>query len=95
MTTKEPTVLRIFQRFMFSLSTYHPGMEPFLRDIYQTYTQSDTTLESDVYISPPVEMGMDNVLFFNVINPLYGIPGSGLNCCLTYLDRHLSRLGMF
>lgn len=47
-----------------------------------------------MYITAPKEMEMPDYSLLKVVRPLYGIPESSLHWRLTYLDHHVSRLGM-
>lgn len=82
---KAPTVQSFSQRLMFLLAASVMGTKPFLRDISQAYLQSDTSLEREVCIYPPPELGLPDETVLKVMKPLYGIPESGLRWYLTYL----------
>lgn len=69
-------------------------MTPFLLDISQAYTKSQTQPERDVFIRTPTEMGMDSGTVLKVELPLYCIPESGLHWYLKYLVHHLPPLVM-
>lgn len=56
--TKAPTIQRFAQRLVLSIAASMPDKRTYTRDITQAYIQSTTTLERDVYISAPKEMGL-------------------------------------
>lgn len=68
-------------------------MRPFTRDITQTYTQSLSYWELDVYIRPTAEMIPPSQKVLKVGKVLYGIPESGLHWYLTYTDNRMSKIG--
>lgn len=92
--TKAPTVQRFSKRLMLALDASSPDKSAFLRDITKAYTQSNSRLEREVYIRPPAKMEMEAGTVRKVIKPLYGISESGLHWYLTYLEHHLTRLGI-
>lgn len=72
--TKVPTVMWSSQRIAFAIAASLPGAKPFLRDISQVYTQSETTLERDVLIKAPAEMDLSPDTVLSAMQPVYGIP---------------------
>lgn len=64
------------------------------RDFTQAYIQPKTPLERQVFIRPHAELGLEHGHILCVVQPLYGIPKSGLNWYLTYLEHHLKVLNM-
>ena len=53
------------------------GKNLYLRDILQTYIQSDTELCRDLYIKLLIELKIAHNMVFKVIKPLYRIPEAG------------------
>ena len=91
--TQSPTIQRVSQRLILALTAMLKGngMDLYLRDITQAYTQSTTLLSRDFFVRPPPELGLEEHQILKVIKPLYGIPeagnhwfnleGTGLNAC--------------
>lgn len=71
-----------------------PGMRLFSHDITQEYLQSDNPLPRTVCIRTPPYMVLYEDMVLRVVNPLYGIPESGLHWYLTYTEHHTERQGM-
>ena len=53
------------------------GMDLYLRDIAQAYTQPTTLLSRDFFVRPPPELGFEEYQLLKVMKPLYGIPEAG------------------
>ncbi len=66
----------------------------FTRDISKAYTQSDTCIQSDVFVVPPVEFRVDETIVLNVKRPLYGLPEAGVHWFATSHRHHVQRLHM-
>lgn len=66
----------------------------YTRYINQSYVQSRTKLELTFYLKPPEKMILAEGVVLKVVRPLCGIPESGLNWYLTYLERHITNLGI-
>lgn len=66
----------------------------YLRDISQSYVQSDSKIERSIFLRPPKEMGLEPGKLLKAVKPLYGIPESGLHWYLTYVNHHKKALGM-
>jgi hypothetical protein len=66
----------------------------YVRDVTMAYTQSATTLERQVFLQAPSEMGLPRDQVLLCLRPLYGIPEAGLYWFLTYIDHHLKYLEM-
>lgn len=92
--TKSPTMQRFAQRVMMSIAASQKSMTLYTRDITQAYVQSRTKIERTVHLRPPMEMGLSEGVVLKVVKPLYGIPESGLHWYLTYLEHHMTKLGM-
>lgn len=71
--TRDPTVQRFLKRIILCLAASIKSAQCYTRDLTQTYVQSRTPLEKDVYIRPPPEMGVQSGQVLKVVNPLYGI----------------------
>lgn len=93
--TKAPKVHRFSQRILLSLAASLDGMEMFTRDVTQVSIQSDTPLESHVYIAAPAEMKLPPDTVLKVVHPLYGISESGLHWYQTYSNHHIDHMNMF
>lgn len=86
---KAPTVqlfLHLLSLFIASLSL---RMTRYTCDVTQDYIQSHTSLEPQFFIRAPREINLKAGHVLKVLNPLYGIPESGLNFLLNYLRQHL------
>lgn len=66
----------------------------YIRDISQTYIQSDYSLERDVFLRPSKEMQLDTDDVLLVQKPLYGVPDSGTHWVLPYHSHHVKMLNM-
>lgn len=64
---------------MFALAAFYGHIKPFLRYIFQSYTQSESSLERDVYISPPKERVMPENVVLKIEKRLYRITESDLH----------------
>ena len=93
-STKSPTVSRMGQRIAVTTATLSPEHVAYIRDISQSYLQSESNFERHVYLEPPQEMHLPKDRVPLVRKPLYGIPESGLHWYLTYHKHHTERLGM-
>src|SRR5467141_669896 len=54
--TQSPTIQRVSQRLILCLAVSIQGLNIYLRDISQAYTQSHTFLVRDFYVRPPQEL---------------------------------------
>lgn len=73
--TKAPTVHHFSQRpFFANILTREDA--PFTRYIIQSYIQSSTRLEKDVFMKYPKELGVQDDRVPRIVKPLYGIPES-------------------
>lgn len=68
-----PSVHSFFKSLPLSLATSVARTEMFLHDVTQSYVQSVTTLEMDVYFSAPMEIHLPEETVMKVLRPLYGI----------------------
>lgn len=66
-----------------------------IRDVIQVYTQSRTASGCAVHSQPPTEMRLPSEKIPTVVEPLYGIPESGLLFYLTYLNHRCKMLRIF
>ena len=71
--TNSPTFTRWGQRLAISIAACCPNRNPYLRDISQAYTQSESPLDRRVYLQAPVEMKLSDEFVLQAIKPLYGI----------------------
>lgn len=92
--TQSPTIQRASQRLILSIAAMHSGLNLFLRDISQAYVQAITTINRDIYVLPPSELGLDKDKILKVEKPLYGLAESGNHWYITYHNHHTKTLGM-
>jgi len=92
--TRSPTVTRWAQRLLLLLAALFPELDVYLRDISQSYTQSTSALQRNVYLRPPADFGLIEGFVLRAALPLYGIPESGLHWFVTYHDHHVQQLQM-
>lgn len=90
--TKAPTISKMGERIALTIAVMHPEGEAYIRDITQAYVQSKSELEREVYLEPVPEMNLPATKVLRAINPLYGVPESGLHCFITYRDHHEEKL---
>ena len=57
---QSPTIQRVSQRLILCLAVSIQGLNIYLRDISQAYTQSHTFLVRDFYVRPPQELNAWN-----------------------------------
>lgn len=93
-STRSPTVSRFAQRVAIASAALFPQHKSFVRDISQAYVQSSTTLERDVYLTPPMEMCLPDDMVLKAVKPIYGVPESGLHWFATYHKHHIKQLDM-
>lgn len=79
---------------MIFLAASMKNMRTFTCYVTQAYVQSRTPLEIDVHIAPPKEMALDDSMVLKMVRQLYGMPESGLNLYITYVEHHTDQLGM-
>ena len=75
--TQAPTIQRASQRLILSLAASTHGLEVYMRDISQAYTQSETSLARDFFVRPPKELNLPDGLLLKALRPLYGVPEAG------------------
>lgn len=92
--TKAQTIQRLSQRLQLCLAASLPCSKVFSRDVTQAYIQATKALERPVYINEPVEMGFPEDVAMMVVKPLYGIPESGLNWYIVYMEYHIDKFRM-
>jgi len=92
--TKAPTISRFGQRIALAIAAMNADGHAYVRDITQAYTQSNSELERDVYLTPPPEMQLTPGKVLLALKPLYGVPESGLHWFLTYSNHHIENLNM-
>ena len=90
--TQSPTIQRVSQRLILSLSMVFLACNIYLRDISQAYTQSATALARRIYALPPKEMGLSSDAVLVVYKPLYGVPEAGTHWYNTYHAHHTGPL---
>ena len=92
--TQSPTIQRVSQRILLALTPtmLAKGMSLYLRDISQAYVQSNTYLSRDIFIRPPIELGLENGSILRVIKPLYGVPEAGNHWFNTYHQHYIKKL---
>ena len=74
MLTQAPTIQRMSQRFILTLTASMSHLSLFFRDISQAYVQSTISLAKKFFIRPPIELGFRKSTVLKIIKPLYGIP---------------------
>ena len=92
--TQAPTIQRASQRLILALALMIPGLDIYIWDILQAYTQSTTRLSRNVFIKAPMEMGLKPGSILQVLLPLYGIPEAGTHWFKTYHDHYTIKLHM-
>ena len=71
-----------------------PEHEFYIRDVVQSYTQSNINLVRRIFLEPVQEMNLQDDEVLLAVRPLYGIPESGLHWFATYHKHHLHFLDM-
>jgi len=96
--TQSPTIQRASQRIIMAIapSLVRKGMELWLRDITQAYTQSTTVLQRKILAHLPAQIAhlYPKGTIMVVIKPLYGIAEAGTHWWATYFNHHREKLGM-
>jgi hypothetical protein len=92
--TQSPTIQRVSQRLILTITAILPGYSLYLRDITQAYTQSKTQLNRDFFVRPPTELKLTRGSILRVIKPLYGVPEAGNHWYNTYHSHHIQKLHM-
>ena len=90
--TQSPTIQRVSQRLILCLAVSIQGLDIYLRDISQAYTQSHTFLVRDFYVRPPQELNLPPGVLLKVLRLLYGIPEAGTHWFRTYHSHHTEKL---
>jgi hypothetical protein len=90
--TQSPTIQRVSQRLILCLAVSIYGLEIYLRDISQAYTQSTTYLARDFYVCPPQELNLPPGMLLKILRPLYGVPEAGTHWFRTYHNHHTEKL---
>jgi len=90
--TQGPTIQRVSQLLILCLAVSIQGLNIYLRDISQAYTQSHTFLVRDFYVRPPQELNLPPGVLLKVLRPLYGIPEAGTHWFRTYHSHHTEKL---
>lgn len=84
--THAPTVMRVLQRLLITLSAINTTLNFFTRDDLQAYVQSDTPTQRRIYFRPPKDLKLPAEMLLRVDLPLYGILEAGLHWLRTYHD---------
>ena len=74
MLTQTPTIQRMNQRLILTLTVNMSHLSLFLRNIFQVYVQSTISLTRQFFIRPSVELGFKDNSILKIIKPLYEIP---------------------
>ncbi|KAI0995299.1 hypothetical protein K3495_g12883 [Podosphaera aphanis] len=90
--TQSPIIQRVNQRIILALASMLP-FDLYLRDITQAYVQSNTELNRNFYIWPPIELAEKGTIL-KVVKPLYGVPEAGNYWYKTYHQHHTKNLLM-
>ena len=73
-----PTIQRINQRLILTLTVNMSHLNLFLRNISQAYVQSTISLTRKFFIRPPIELKFGDAIF-KIIKPLYEVPEAGIH----------------
>ena len=73
MLTQTPTIQRMNQRFILTLTVNMSHLDFFLKNIFQTYVQSIISLAKKFFIRSSVELELGDAIF-KIIKSLYGVP---------------------
>ena len=96
--TQSPTIQRASQRVLLALtpSLAKQGIQLYLRDVTQAYTQSTTMLNRLILANLPKEMRHQYLegTIMVVRKPLYGILEAGTHWWATYYKHHKDKLSM-
>ncbi|EED15482.1 conserved hypothetical protein [Talaromyces stipitatus ATCC 10500] len=94
--TESPTIQRCSQRLILCLTACMVTHSLWLRDVVQAYIQSQTYLNRDIFVRPPLELAilLSPGTLLKVVKPLYGIPESGNHWFNTYHSHHTEKLQM-
>ncbi|KAI0996966.1 hypothetical protein K3495_g11217 [Podosphaera aphanis] len=92
--TQAPTIQRASQRLLLCFAMMIPNIKVAFRDISQAYTQSNTSLERNIFVRPVPELGLPSNTLLRIARPLYGIPEAGTHWFNTYQKHHIEKLFM-
>jgi hypothetical protein len=92
--TQSPTIQRVSQRLILCLAVSIKGLDIYLRDISQAYTQSHTSLTREFYVRPPQELNLLQGVLLKILRPLYGIPEAGTHWFRTYHNHYIEKLDL-
>ncbi|EED13533.1 conserved hypothetical protein [Talaromyces stipitatus ATCC 10500] len=92
--TESPTIQRCSQRLILCLTACMVTHSLWLRDVVQAYIHSQTYLNRDIFVRPPLELAilLSPGTLLKVVKPLYGIPESGNHWFNTYHSHHTEKL---
>ena len=93
MLTQAPTIQRMSQRLILTLTASMSHLNLFFRDISQAYVQSTTSLARKFFIRPPVELGLGDAIL-KVIKSFYEVSEAGAHWFNTYHRHHTEKLIM-
>ena len=88
-----PTIQRMSQRLILTLTVNMSHLGFFLRDISQVYVQSTISLAKKFFIRPPVELELEDAIL-KIIKLLYGVSEAGAHWFNTYHRHHTEKLAM-
>jgi len=92
--TQSPTIQKASQRLILCLAASIKGTHLYLRDVSQAYVQSKTSLNREIYATPPKEIEIQPGKVMKIKKPLYGIPEAGTHWFRTYHRHHIENLCM-
>lgn len=92
--TQSPTIQQVRQRLILCLAVSIKGLDIYLHDISQAYTQSHTSLTCEFYVRPPQELNLPQGVLLKILRPLYGILEAGTHWFRTYHNHHIEKLNL-
>ena len=97
--TQSPTLQRASQRLILAIAPAlmaEYGLEMWLRDVTQAYTQAQTCLTRPILarLPPQIKHLHPENTIMRVVKPLYGIAEAGTHWWATYSKHHRDQLGM-
>jgi len=96
--TQSSIIQHISQKIILTLTPTVQQLRPktslYLQNISQAYVQSNTHLKRDIFIRPPLELGLEKDTILQVVKPFYRVPEVGNHWFKTYHYHHLQKLKM-
>ena len=94
MLTQTPTIQRMSQRFILTLTVSMSHLDLFLKNIFQIYVQSIISLARQFFIRSFVELGFKDDFILKIIKFLYGVSEAEAHWFNTYHRHHTEKLAM-